>query len=278
MFLVVIQLGAILAVVRACSSTELNPFSPSKSRARAARRRGSCGQRSMRRPAPPPPSIGIPIERLDGGATLAAPIVDRRGAHRLRHRVHRHRDRGAPAPMRDRVGVSLRARRHRARASHFSAPAEAPSRSERRRRRLRPHRRALEEHRRGRRPSASACFQVLSHRAGHLALGLHDHRRPASSGASASRRGRVHVLPRDPGHGRAQAGLQPRQVLSSPGNALTGTECRDPGRRPASWRSWSRSPSSASSWSFVRRHDFKPFGWYRIVLGVAVIAWFALVA
>ena len=28
---------------------------------------------------------------------------------------------------------------------------------------------------------------------------------------------------------------------------------------------------------FVRRHDFKPFGWYRIVLGVAVIAWFALV-
>lgn len=28
---------------------------------------------------------------------------------------------------------------------------------------------------------------------------------------------------------------------------------------------------------FVRRHDFKPFGWYRIVLGVAVIAYFALV-
>lgn len=29
--------------------------------------------------------------------------------------------------------------------------------------------------------------------------------------------------------------------------------------------------------AFVRRHDFKPFGWYRIVLGAAVIAWFALV-
>ncbi len=28
---------------------------------------------------------------------------------------------------------------------------------------------------------------------------------------------------------------------------------------------------------FVRRHDFKPFGWYRIVLGVAVIVWFALI-
>ena len=28
---------------------------------------------------------------------------------------------------------------------------------------------------------------------------------------------------------------------------------------------------------FVRRHDFKPFGWYRIVLGAAVTAWFALV-
>ena len=29
--------------------------------------------------------------------------------------------------------------------------------------------------------------------------------------------------------------------------------------------------------AFVRKHDFKPFGWYRIVLGVAVIVWFALV-
>ncbi len=30
--------------------------------------------------------------------------------------------------------------------------------------------------------------------------------------------------------------------------------------------------------SFVKKHDFKPFGWYRIVLGIAVIAYFALVA
>ncbi len=30
--------------------------------------------------------------------------------------------------------------------------------------------------------------------------------------------------------------------------------------------------------AFVRRHDFKPFGWYRIVLGVVVIAYFALLA
>ncbi len=29
---------------------------------------------------------------------------------------------------------------------------------------------------------------------------------------------------------------------------------------------------------FVKKYDFKPFGWYRIVLGVAVIAYFALVA
>ena len=28
--------------------------------------------------------------------------------------------------------------------------------------------------------------------------------------------------------------------------------------------------------SFVKRHDFKPFGWYRIALGVVVIAYFAL--
>ncbi len=28
---------------------------------------------------------------------------------------------------------------------------------------------------------------------------------------------------------------------------------------------------------FVRRHDFRPFGWYRIVLGLVVIAYFALV-
>lgn len=29
--------------------------------------------------------------------------------------------------------------------------------------------------------------------------------------------------------------------------------------------------------SFVKRHDFKPFGWYRIALGIAVIAYFAFV-
>ena len=29
---------------------------------------------------------------------------------------------------------------------------------------------------------------------------------------------------------------------------------------------------------FVRKHDFKPFGWYRIVLGIAVVAFFAFVA
>lgn len=29
---------------------------------------------------------------------------------------------------------------------------------------------------------------------------------------------------------------------------------------------------------FVRKHDFKPFGWYRIVLGIAVILYFGLVA
>ena len=28
--------------------------------------------------------------------------------------------------------------------------------------------------------------------------------------------------------------------------------------------------------SFVRKHDFKPFGWYRILLGIAVIAYFGL--
>lgn len=29
--------------------------------------------------------------------------------------------------------------------------------------------------------------------------------------------------------------------------------------------------------SFVKKHDFKPFGWYRIILGVAVIAYFLIV-
>ena len=29
---------------------------------------------------------------------------------------------------------------------------------------------------------------------------------------------------------------------------------------------------------YVRQHDFKPFGWYRIALGVAVIAWYFLLA
>ena len=26
--------------------------------------------------------------------------------------------------------------------------------------------------------------------------------------------------------------------------------------------------------SFVRKHSFKPFGWYRIILGIAVLGWF----
>ena len=30
--------------------------------------------------------------------------------------------------------------------------------------------------------------------------------------------------------------------------------------------------------SFVKRHDFKPFGFYRIFLGMAVITYFLLVA
>ena len=29
---------------------------------------------------------------------------------------------------------------------------------------------------------------------------------------------------------------------------------------------------------FVRRHDFKPFGWYRILLGIVVIAYFLFLA
>ena len=28
---------------------------------------------------------------------------------------------------------------------------------------------------------------------------------------------------------------------------------------------------------FVRRHDFKPFGWYRIALGALVLAYFLIV-
>lgn len=30
--------------------------------------------------------------------------------------------------------------------------------------------------------------------------------------------------------------------------------------------------------NFVKKHDFKPFGWYRIILGIVVIAYFALAA
>ena len=29
--------------------------------------------------------------------------------------------------------------------------------------------------------------------------------------------------------------------------------------------------------NFVKKHDFKPFGWYRIILGAAVILYFALI-
>ena len=29
--------------------------------------------------------------------------------------------------------------------------------------------------------------------------------------------------------------------------------------------------------SYIKKHDFKAFGWYRIVLGALVIAYFALI-
>ena len=30
--------------------------------------------------------------------------------------------------------------------------------------------------------------------------------------------------------------------------------------------------------SFIRKHDFKPFGWYRIVLGIIVLLYFLVIA
>ena len=29
---------------------------------------------------------------------------------------------------------------------------------------------------------------------------------------------------------------------------------------------------------YIKKHDFKVFGWYRIVLGALVLVWFALAA
>lgn len=257
MFLVVIQLGAILAVC-VMFFHRLNPFSPSKS---ADERRGTWTLWGKTIVACVPAAvIGIPIDdwmeaNLGSPFVIAAALVVYGVAFIVIETV---RERRAAATV--------------ATGRHFSAPdpGDAPTRSELADAGARV--RALEELD-WRTAIGIGLFQVLSivpgtSRSGSTIIGglLLGCRRtvvaeftfflaiPVMFGASGLRLAKYFL----------------------DGNVFSGTEAAvlAVGCAVAFLVSLA---VIRFLMAFVRRHDFKPFGWYRIVLGVLVIAWFALV-
>ena len=257
MFLVVIQLGAILAVC-VMFFHRLNPFSPSKS---ADERRGTWSLWGKTVVACIPAAvIGIPIDdwmeaNLGSPFVIAAALIVYGVAFIVIETV---RERRAAATV--------------ATGRHFSTPdlGDAPTRSELADAGARVRTRAEVD---GRSALGIGLFQVLSivpgtSRSGSTIIGglLLGCRRtvvaeftfflaiPVMFGASGLRLAKYFL----------------------DGNVFSGTEAAvlAVGCAVAFLVSLA---VIRFLMAFVRRHDFKPFGWYRIVLGVLVIAWFALV-
>ncbi len=260
MFLVVIQLGAILAVC-VMFFHRLNPFSPSKT---APERRDTWLLWAKTIVACAPAAIiGIPIDdwmeaNLGSPFVIAAALIVYGIAFIVIETV---RERRADRAL---AGRATGGR-------HFSAPAEAPSRSEL--------------------ADADARVQSLEELDWKTAIGI----------------GLFQVLSIVPGTSRSGSTIIGGLILGCKrtvvaeftfflaipvmvgasglrlakyflaGNALTGTEAAILGVGCLVAFLVSLAVIRFLM-EFVRRHDFKPFGWYRIVLGVAVIAWFALVA
>lgn len=263
MFLVVIQLGAILAVC-VMFFHRLNPFSPRKS---AGEKRETWALWAKTIVACLPAAvIGIPLndwmeEHLGSPFVIAAALIVYGIAFIVietmrERRVERALDAGAAAP--------------RSGGRHFAVPAEPATRSEL--------------------ADADARVQTLEQLDWKTAVGI----------------GLFQVLSIVPGTSRSGSTIIGGLLLGCKrtvvaeftfflaipvmvgasglrlvkyflaGNVLAGTEAAvlAVGCAVAFLVSLA---SIRFLMGFVRRHDFKPFGWYRIVLGVLVIAWFALV-
>ena len=260
MFLVVIQLGAILAVC-VMFFHRLNPFSPSKSASEKRDTWALWGKTIVA--CLPAAVIGIPIDdwmeaNLGSPFVIAAALIVYGIAFIVIETVRERRaDRALAEPA---PGAGGR---------HFAAPAEPLTRSEL--------------------ADADARVQTLEELDWKTAIGI----------------GLFQVLSIVPGTSRSGSTIIGGLILGCKrtvvaeftfflaipvmvgasglrlvkfflaGNALTGMEAAILGVGCAVAFVVSLA-AIRFLMEFVRRHDFKPFGWYRIVLGVAVIAWFAL--
>ena len=259
MFLVVIQLGAILAVV-VMYFHDLNPFSPSKGaegRAATWRLWGKVVLGCI-----PAAVIGLPLndfmeEHLYNGYVVAAMLILYGVAFILIENWRaRKRAEGAAAAM-DRGGA------------HFAAPAADAGREDSDFGRI-----ASVEDMSWKTALGIGCFQVLSlvpgtSRSGSTIIGgllL------GTTRAVATRFTFFLAIPVMFG-----ASLLKIVKFVLAGNAMGGLD----------WAIMATGlvvafvvSLAAIKWltGFVRKHDFKPFGWYRIALGVIVLAYFGVKA
>lgn len=259
MFLVVIQLGAILSVV-VQFFRELNPFAPSK---------GPEGRRSTWRlwgkivlGCVPAAAIGLPLndlmeEHLYNAQVVAAMLILYGVAFIL---VENWRARRAAG----------RAVAGRPEGSHFAGPAgTAPDGEDGDFGRI-----ASLDEMGWRTALGIGCFQVLSlvpgtSRSGATIIG------GLLLGTTRSVATRFTFFLAIPVMLGASLLKIAKFLLA--GNAMTGAEWAILGVGMAVAFGVSLA-SIAWLTGFVRRHDFKPFGWYRIVLGVVVLAYFAFLA
>ena len=263
------------AVVRGQFFGKLNPFSSEEGRRSSAAPPGTLWAKIVLVACVPAAAIGIPIERLDGGATSGAPY--RRSRPTLIVYGIAFIAIETVARQRTRAARELAARGPRG-GRHFAEPeppegaaARLPSRTPRRASQTR------RRHRRGRPPSASASSRCSRSCPAPRAPA------PRSSAASCSaarrdggRRG-VHVLPRHPRDVRSerccslvkyspfrQRVLRHRVRRSSALGCVVAFAVSIAGRSASSWASCAGTTSSPSA-GIVS------------CLARLVIAWFALV-
>ena len=265
MFLVVIQLGAILSVVVQFFK-ELNPFAPSKGPDGRRATWGLWGKIVLG--CIPAAAIGLPLndfmeEHLYNAYVVAAMLIVYGIAFIVIETWRANR-------MRDRVGAQLAGAPASPAGSHFAAPApqRAAGGDDADFGRI-----ATLDDMSWKTALGIGCFQVLSlipgtSRSGSTIIGgllL------GTTRGVATKFTFFLAIPVMLG-----ASLLKIVKFLLAGNAMTGTEWAIMGVGLVVAFVTSL---LAINWltGFVRRHDFKPFGWYRIALGALVLAYFLIV-